>query len=479
MSVKLSLILSVDLNNIIGYADGNLPYVKSDRMLFKNITTYTPDFSSNLLIVGRKTFDTLPDIVKNCPRRKFAVLTSNPSGFSNPNAKFFSTFNDILSYCVQNKFYKYFVIGGATVYDLAIQTNLVTEIFITKIFIDLIFHLGTSQTYVTVGKLSDAKYELCASNIIKSDLKLNESICVSDIQIEFQHWTIRFVPFELQYVDLVKRIILNGYPKLSRNGQIRSLPDQRIKIDLSQGFPILTIRKAFFRGIVEELLWMMRGQTDVKILREKNIHIWDGNSDLSYLKRVGLDQSLSEYDIGPGYGFQMRHCAEPYVTAESNYVGKGTDQLKQCVDLIRTDPSSRRIIMNLWSVPQLKQMALAPCHLLYQFTVNQNQLSCHLYQRSWDVNLGWNTSTGALLTHLMAHFTDLEVGTLTHTICDAHLYDVHLEKIKTFIDLIPHKLPQLAIVGPKPTDIGLYDILNIKLHNYKSHPVVSGMQMVS
>ena len=479
MSLRLSLILSIDTTGTIGYGNGSEPYIREDRVHFKNITTYTPFFSQNLLIVGRKTFETLPDAMKKCSHRTYAVLTSDVSKYSHPNAKFFNKFDDVMGYCLsKNNFYKYFVIGGATMYNLATETEFVVEIFLTKLDTD-ITKLLSCET-IRIKDFDYAKnFDMCGSHQIKSDIKLNDLVTIPNATVEFFHYKKRYEPFELQYINLMKRIISKGYTKTGRNGVVLSLPDQTIKIDLNAGFPILTIRKAFFRGIVEELLWMMRGQTDVKVLREKNIHIWDGNSNLEYLKKVGLDSTLGEYDIGPGYGFQMRHCGEPYINAQTSYASKGHDQLQQCINLIKTDPNSRRIIIDLWTVPQLKQMALMPCHLLYQFTVNQNRLSCHFYQRSWDVNLGWNTSTAALLTHLVAHFTDLNVGTLTHTICDAHLYSVHLDKIKSFIDVIPQKLPTLKIIGSKPSDIGSYDSSNITLEDYKSGPIVKGMQMIS
>ena len=263
--------------------------------------------------------------------------------------------------------------------------------------------------------------------------------------------------FETCYINLLKYIIDHGIANQTRNAITKSVKDVSFKIDLAKGFPILTLRKVFWKGIVEELLWMLRGSTDVKELQNKNIHIWDGNSSREYLDKYGFTDYQEGY-IGPGYGYQFRH--------------KNTDQWLEVINTIKTDPNSRRIIINLWDVDNIKKMALPPCHMLYQFTVVEGKLNCHLYQRSWDIVCGWNTTTAALITHILASITNLKVGTLTHTICDVHIYDEHIETVKELINLAAYPLPALSIKN-NSSDITTYKFEDFCLENYQSHNKIS------
>jgi thymidylate synthase len=268
--------------------------------------------------------------------------------------------------------------------------------------------------------------------------------------------------FESQYLQLLNYIITKGSIVNTRNAITKSVKDVSFKIDLSVGFPILTVRKVFWRGIVEELLWMLKGSTDVKELQNKNIHIWDGNSSREYLDKYGFNCYPEGY-IGPGYGYQFRH--------------KNVDQWLEVIKLIKNDPTSRRIIINLWDVDNIKNMALPPCHILYQFSVTEGKLNCHLYQRSWDIMCGWNTSTAALITHILANFTGLNVGTLTHTISDVHIYEKHIEQVKEILNRTPLSLPKLIIKNKrdKVEDFIFEDFI---FEDYQSHPSIK-LEMIA
>ncbi|CAH6420897.1 Bifunctional dihydrofolate reductase/thymidylate synthase [uncultured virus] len=258
---------------------------------------------------------------------------------------------------------------------------------------------------------------------------------------------------EQQYLDLVKLIATKGILKLSRNGSTRSIFGHQLRFDLSEGYPLLTVKRGYPKAVFEELMWMLRGQTDTRILRAQGIKIWDGNSTLAFLRERGLP--YREGDIGPGYGFQIRHSGATYTNCESDYHNQGRDQLADCINLLRTNPTSRRIIIDLWNANDVDLMALPPCHMVYNFGVDlyespkptgsRGTLNCHLFQRSWDVLLGWNTTTAALLTYLLAHHCNLDPGVLVHSITDAHLYQSHIDSgaIKALLERTPRPPPTL------------------------------------
>jgi thymidylate synthase len=281
------------------------------------------------------------------------------------------------------------------------------------------------------------------------------------------------MPYEHQWLSIYNDILNYGVIKTTRNAITKSVNDVSIKIDLNDGFPITTLKKTYWKGIVEELLWIINGQTDVSILQNKNIHIWDKNSSQTYLDSIG--SNLSENDIGPGYGFQMRFSGAKYINCKTDYNSQGNDQLIDCINQIKNNPHSRRIIINLWNVFDLNAMALPPCHLLYQFTVTNDKLNCHLYQRSWDMLLGWNTSTAALLTHIIANHCGLHVGILTHTISDCHIYlshdvsvDGNTDILNYLNSLVPYKLPSLHIKN-KHDCINDYIFDDFELCDYNFH----------
>lgn len=285
---------------------------------------------------------------------------------------------------------------------------------------------------------------------------------------------------EQQYIELIKKIQDEGV--WYRN--VKSVFGYQIKCNLADGFPIWTIKKTFWRGICEELFWMMRGSTDVSELQGRGVNIWNANSTESYLKSRNLNYAAG--DIGPGYGFQMRHYGADYVDCKTDYTGKGIDQLAKCVDLLKNDPMSRRIIIDLWNPKQNDEMALPPCHMIYNFNVRlydsvingkRGVLNCHLFQRSWDVLLGWNTTTAALLTHLLATTCDYDIGILVHSITDAHIYKDHIDSgvVDVILSRDTRRLPKLT-VNKKPID--QYEFTDLTLTDYNPHPPIA-IKMIS
>ncbi|KAI1309492.1 Thymidylate synthase [Halotydeus destructor] len=253
---------------------------------------------------------------------------------------------------------------------------------------------------------------------------------------------------EYQYLDMVETVLAKGSVKSDRTGTgVISYFGTQARYSLANDtMPLLTTKRVFWRGVVEELLWFIRGSTDANELSKKDIHIWDANGSREFLDKLGFtDREVG--DLGPVYGFQWRHYGADYRGMRANYDGQGIDQLQNIIDTIKTNPNDRRMIMCAWNVCDINQMALPPCHCLVQFYVSENRLSCQLYQRSGDMGLGvpFNIASYALLTHIIAKATGLEAGEFVHTIGDAHIYSNHVDPLKEQLKREPRPFPKLVI----------------------------------
>lgn len=275
---------------------------------------------------------------------------------------------------------------------------------------------------------------------------------------------------EMQYLEIIDDIINNGLFKNDRTGTgIITKFGQQMRFDLSESFPILTTKDVFWRGLAEELFWFINGETNAKILSDRKIKIWDGNASREFLDKIGL-KDREEWDLGPVYGFQWRHFGAKYETMHKDYTGEGVDQLAQVINTIKTDPTSRRIIMTAWNPAALKEMALPPCHIMAQFYVTGDKkprLSCQMYQRSCDMGLGipFNIASYALLTCLLAQVCDLDRGEFVHTLGDTHVYSNHVDPLKTQLTRMPHPFPQLHL-DPEIKEIDKFEYKHLKLVNY-------------
>ena len=281
---------------------------------------------------------------------------------------------------------------------------------------------------------------------------------------------------EQQYLDLCRDLLKNGERTSNRTGvDTLSVFGRMMRFDLTKGFPLLTTKNVYWKGIVRELLWFIRGQTDAKILSDQGVTIWNGNGSREFLDKRGLNYETG--DLGPVYGFQWRHFGAEYVSSSSDYTGKGVDQLKECIHLIKNDPQSRRIILTAWNPSDLNKMALPPCHVMCQFRIHNNKLSCMMTQRSCDVGLGvpFNIASYALLTHILAKICKLGVGEFVYSMGDVHIYTNHIEAIQEQLLRTPRLLPQLQI-----KDISSIDAIqesDIVLLNYDPHPKIK-MEMI-
>lgn len=289
----------------------------------------------------------------------------------------------------------------------------------------------------------------------------------SDDQLTYDH------P-EYQYLDMLKDVVTNGVYRQGRNGGTYGVFGRQIRFDLNDGFPLLTTKKVHFKSIAVELLWFLRGDTNIKYLNDNGVSIWNEWADVNG-------------DLGPVYGSQWRSWpgAEPIFVPDElgrdsigydgtiirgNYGVAVIDQISNVIKSLKEDPNSRRHIVSAWNPALIDHMALPPCHCLFQFFVSDNKLSCHLYQRSADIFLGvpFNIASYALLTQLIAREVGLGVGEFIHTFGDLHIYENHLEQAAEQLINAPLPFPYVTI----ETNKGLFDLefADIKLHHYNSHP---------
>jgi len=254
-----------------------------------------------------------------------------------------------------------------------------------------------------------------------------------------------------QYHDLLRHILDNGTSKGDRTGTgTISCFGYQMRFDLQQGFPLLTTKKLHLRSIIHELLWFIKGDTNIKYLQDNKVKIWD-------------EWARADGDLGPVYGKQWRR----WETTD----GRVIDQLDQVIDMIKNNPNSRRIIVSAWNVGELGDMALMPCHCLFQFYVADGKLSCQLYQRSADTFLGvpFNIASYALLTMMIAQVCDLKYGEFVHSFGDVHLYNNHLDQARLQLTRESRKLPRMEI-NPEVRSIGEFKYEDFKLVNYDPHP---------
>lgn len=257
----------------------------------------------------------------------------------------------------------------------------------------------------------------------------------------------------LQYHDLLNRVLAEGVEKADRTGTgTRSVFGHQMRFDLSAGFPVVTTKKVHLRSVIAELLWFLRGSTNVAWLRDHGVTIWDEWAD-------------EQGDLGPVYGYQWRSWPTPD--------GNSVDQIARVVESIRQNPDSRRHIVSAWNVADVDDMALPPCHTLFQFYVAEGRLSCQLYQRSADVFLGvpFNIASYALLTHMVAQVCDLEAGDFVHTMGDAHLYLNHIEQARLQLEREPRLLPSLRL-EPGRRSLDEFEIEDVEVVGYDPHPAI-------
>ena len=277
---------------------------------------------------------------------------------------------------------------------------------------------------------------------------------------------------ENQYLNVIGDIINEGELIEGRNGNTLAMFGSAMYFSLENNvIPLLTTKKVAWKTCLKELLWFISGSTDNKKLQAENVNIWNDNGSRDFLDSRGLNH-LEENDLGPVYGHQWRFFNAPYTTCDESYKGKGIDQLQYIIDSLKDSKErySRRLVMSAWNPCQINEMALPPCHVLCQFNVIGNKLSCSLYQRSGDVGLGvpFNIASYSFLTHLIAKHCDLEAVEFVYYLGNTHIYDDHIESLKEQIEREPKEFPKVKI-NNKHDNINDYCLEDFEIENYECH----------
>ena len=418
-----NMILACDTNFGIGM-NNKIPWKCSDdQQMFKKIT------SNNIIICGRCTFENLPYL----KHREIWCLTKNKNYVpkTRNNYIIFNNIDQILKYINKNNTHLYkdlFVAGGKQIYEL---------------FLDYISFIHLS--IIPIQKECDTHIDISM---------FDNFVCIQ--QEEYNSFTYKYLKkhinnVENQYLQLCKNVIQNSNYRQTRNSNVYSVFNHSIQCDLRDGFPLLTTKKMFLRGIIEELLFFINGETDTTLLTDKSVNIWKGNTSSEFLKKNNLD--YAEGVMGPMYGYQWRYFNKPYNIDELgkptiNTETTGIDQLSNVVNLIINDPTSRRILMTTFNPQQVNQGVLYPCHsIILQFYVDGIYLDLFCYNRSQDLFLGspFNIASTALLLSIISNITNKIPRFLYITMGDIHIYDNHLNSVKQQLKNIKYKLPTLKI----------------------------------
>ncbi len=290
-----------------------------------------------------------------------------------------------------------------------------------------------------------------------------------------------------QYLNLLKTIMEEGAVKGDRTGTgTKSIFGHQMRFDLAEGFPLLTTKKVFLKGVIHELLWFLRGDTNIKYLVDNAVHIWDNDAYRHYktlcmqaaIEPIGKEEFLASVGkVSPLYGYNYGDLNEVYGhqwRSWGSYDGSVKDQISEVVETIKRNPNSRRMLVSAWNVAQIEDMALPPCHVLFQFYVADGKLSCQLYQRSADTFLGvpFNIASYALLTQMIAVQCGLQPGEFIHTLGDTHLYLNHFEQVEEQLSRTPRALPRIML-NPSVTSIFDYRYEDFTLEGYDPHPTIT------
>ncbi|SJK86128.1 Dihydrofolate reductase [Babesia microti strain RI] len=476
--------------------EGKLPWKTLPRDLkhLQDITTaYGPDHSvQNVVIMGRKTYISIPKSSRPLKDRINIVLSSSVSDFGD-GVIAAKSMQDAFDKLEKMKFNKIFIIGGSSVYKEAYDLGIVEKVYVTRVNKELpadTFVTSVPPIFEIVGISRTFSYNDIPFDFIiymLKDSRATSNVCVDiddyllteheirDFKYQFKalpNVTIRKHE-EIQYLDIIADILSSGSENDDRTGVgVLSKFGYKMEFNLDESFPLLTTKKVFFKGIVEELLWFIKGDTSGKILLEKGVRIWEKNGTREFLDSVGLNER-KEHDLGPIYGFQWRHFGAEYKDCDTNYTGQGIDQLMEAIDKIKNDPNSRRIIVCSWNVNDLSKMALPPCHCLFQFYVSQGRLSCIMYQRSADVGLGvpFNIASYSLLTLMIAQVCALRPGKFVHVLGNAHIYKTHITALTKQIQRIPYPFPILKL-NAQVKRIEDFVPSDINLLCYTCHPTI-------
>lgn len=495
--MKLNLIYCKNNQNYIGINNDLLFFNKDDMKYFKEITKqeYIKN-SKNIVIMGYNTWVSIPDNYKPLKDRINIIITKNhfkEMKYENENIKIFNDFDFCLKFLEDEELNgrllgKKFIIGGSQLYNHVYKHYNKSIDIIYETYINCTLPVENDYNYSKLNfTISDDKNftKIISKYNDSSDLTINKlfdkdfewhSMKIPDLINHGLHFN-RYQNNsyinndEKQYIDLLKDILYKNNIKDSRNSKVISQFGEKMTFDLRKGFPLLTTKRMPFKTILRELLWFINGCTDNDKLNEKKVHIWDQNGSKEFLESRGLN--YEENDLGPVYGFQWRHFGATYINRYTDYTGLGEDQLKNIINLIKTDPTSRRIILSAWNPCDLDKMALPPCHVMVQFSIDKEFIDAQLYQRSGDMFLGvpFNIASYSILLHIIGSITGYTPRYFHHVLGDAHIYMNHIDAITEQIFRIPMSFPTLVLKN-KINDIDNIDEDNFILKDYNCYPTI-------
>jgi dihydrofolate reductase/thymidylate synthase len=480
---QFDIILATDVNGGIG-KNNELPWhIKEDIQFFKDKTS-TVDLinEQNIVIMGRKTYESIGKPLSN--RINIVVTTSN---IHIDNIKICKSFYDALNYTLSLKnIHNIFIIGGGLLYAEAIQHPLLRYVYLTKINNDYncdvsfdLNHLDNKNRFHLMNYTEYNTFDIKIGKMVNIGIYKYENVDLG----------------ELHYLNLLENTLKYGQKRETRNSITYSNFGGQIKFNLQNGFPLLTTKKTFMRGVFEEAKHiMLLGNTNTNILSEKGINIWVPNTTQEFINKMKLPYEAG--DMGPMYGFQFRHFNAEYKFMHHNYqptsygviqqpTSYGIDQLANCMKLLKADPFNRRIMMTSFNPLQADQGVLYPCHgIVVQFYIKEylekKMLCCHMYQRSCDLICGlpFNIASYAIILHILSNILgeEYQAGELIISFGDVHIYDTadHLDAVKLHLERIPFKFPTLQINRKidKLDDIINLEFTDIHIKDYISHPSI-------
>jgi dihydrofolate reductase/thymidylate synthase len=490
--INVNLIVAIDSKYGIG-KNNKIPWeIKEDYWFFQDNTKkkYLNN-SKNIVIYGKNTWKSLSENCRGLQDRINLIISSTMTDeeLSNENtshceAFIYKTINNAFEDIYNQKFGligKVFICGGKNIYEECIKANIIDEVYLTHIHYD--YNCTTSINH-------DVFHNFINKFVVsrKYTFNLEDKILNTNINVSFSKLTISKENSdnveETNYLDLLYKILTKGHYRKTRNEYTYSTFGNTLEFDLNKGFPLLTTKKVFFNGVVEELLWFLRGDTNSKNLVKNGVKIWEPNTSREFLDSMKF-YNYEEGDIGPMYGFQWRNFNAEYKGMNENYSGQGYDQLKYCIELIKKDPYSRRILMTSYNPEQVGQGVLYPCHgISVIFNIEDgNKLSCMMTQRSVDMFLGapFNIASYALLIHMICEVINndpnytgnkLKVGRLIMSFADTHIYRTHYSECVRQILREPIQFPQILFKN-KVTKIDNFTKDDFEIVNYNHYPTIS------
>lgn len=473
-----NVILAHDNKNGIG-KNNELPwFFPSDMRFFKSMTSplnFLEHLDKAIVIMGRKTMESIPN---NFLPNRINIVISKTYTEEKEDLHIVDSFNKALEVANTYEGGKVWVIGGSSIYDMAFRHKDLGKIYITYINGDF-----ECDTFITLPKMK------LVNKITFTEKDTNTGVLHD---LDYCEYT-PIYNAEQEYLRLLEDIMTNGNLRQTRNAKVYSDFSRDIKFDVSKKFPLLTTKRMFWKGIVEELLFFIRGETDTTKLSEKGVRIWEGNTTREFLDMMGekndVFKSYNVGEMGPMYGYQWRYFNKEYkpdeeevwdmasrtiYTIKHNPQNKGVDQFADLIDLIKKDKHSRRLLMTDFNPVQASEGVLYPCHsLILQFYCDEDNLSVKMYQRSADLFLGlpFNIASTTLLLYIVAKLVNMKPHMVTLTLGDCHIYEQHIDQVKKQLSRLPHDLPTVTIPDFETIEhVEQSTLENYVVNDYKCYP---------